>query len=79
MYYKLILDGGHVGAGKSHTFVRYFKGRDMVTVMRNALKMPRLKRRGTLDAIKEITQISRQEYLEGIKREKMDRYLAVRA
>jgi len=65
MFFKLILEGGHVGAGKSFDMVRYFMGKDIISVMDSALKTPRVKKKTGGQGIKLIEPISEQEYLLG--------------
>ncbi len=77
-YFKVVIEGGHVGAGKSYDMVRYMKGRDIGEIFLKVMSMPRVKRKGRSIAIKLIEPISYQEYLEGKKREKMDPYLLTR-
>jgi hypothetical protein len=47
MFFKLVMEGGHVGAGKSHEMVRYLKGDDIFSVLANAHRIPRLKKKDT--------------------------------
>jgi len=75
MFFKLILEGGHVGAGKSFDMVRYFRGEDIVSVMDSALRTPRVKKKSNGQSIKLIEPISEQEYLSGKIVEAKDPYL----
>ncbi len=75
MFFKLILEGGHLGAGKSYDIVRYLKGRDILSVLSWAFHIPRTKKKETGKGIKLIKEISEKEYLLGKKREKRDPYL----
>jgi hypothetical protein len=75
MFYKLVLEGGHVGAGKSYDMVRFFEGDDIITVMTRALRTPRLKRKEFGGGVKLIQEVSRREYLRGKRRERRDPYL----
>lgn len=76
MFFKLILAGGHVGAGKSYDMVRYFKGKDIISVMDSALKAPRVKKKHGGQGIKLIQPISEEEYLLGKTNETDDPYLS---
>lgn len=78
MFFKLILEGGHLGAGKSYDMVRYFKGTDLISVMDSALKTPRVKKKESGQGIKLIQPISEKEYLLGKTREANDPYLSHR-
>ncbi len=75
MFFKLILEGGHVGAGKSYEVVRYLEGRDIISVLFSASLFPRVKKKGSQKSIKLIQEITRSEYLQGRWREREDPYL----
>ena len=75
MFFKLILENGHVGAGKSYEMVRYLKGRDIFSVLFSASHFPRVKKKGNRKGIKLIQEITRREYLQGRVRERGDPYL----
>ena len=75
MFFKLILEGGHVGSGKSYDMVRYFRGRDIISVMESALKAPRVKKKEGGQSIKLIEPISETEYALGKTTEANDPYL----
>jgi len=75
MFFKLILESGHVGAGKSYEVVRYLEGRDIFSVLYSASRFPRVKKKGTRKGIKLIQEITRWEYLRGRQRERQDPYL----
>jgi hypothetical protein len=75
MYFKLVMEGGHVGAGKSHEMVRYFEGKDIFSVLAKSFHTPRMKRKEFGAGIKLIKEISWGEYLTGKGREKRDPYL----
>jgi hypothetical protein len=70
MFFKLILEGGHLGAGKSYDVVRYLKGRDIVSVLNWAFHIPRAKKKETGKGIKLIKEISQKEYHLGKMRER---------
>ena len=78
MFFKLILEAGHVGAGKSFDMVRYFSGKDIMAVMDSALKTPRVKKKVGGRGIKLIKPISENEYLRGKLIEAGDPYLSPR-
>jgi len=75
MFYKLILESGHVGAGKSYEMVRYLKGSDIFSVLFSASHFPRVKKKGNRKGIKLIQEITKTEYLQGRMRERWDPYL----
>jgi len=75
MFYKLVMEGGHVGAGKSYEMVRYLEGESMLSVITRAVHTPRLKRKEFAGGIKLIEEISFAEYRRGKRRERRDPYL----
>ncbi|MBW2059048.1 MAG: hypothetical protein JRH07_04630 [Deltaproteobacteria bacterium] len=75
MFFKLILEAGHVGAGKSYDMVRYFRGKDVISVMDSALRTPRVKKKEGGQGIKLIQPISEREYVLGKTSEAEDPYL----
>jgi hypothetical protein len=76
VFFKLILAGGHVGAGKSYDMVRYFRANDIISVMDSALKTPRVKKKRGGQGVKLIQPISEREYQMGKTRETDDPYLS---
>ena len=78
MYYKLILENGHIGAGKSLETVRYFSGQNPVDMFDIAARIPRVKgkKRGT--GVKLVQSVSKDEYLKGIQQAADDPYLNTR-
>ena len=75
MYFKLVMEGGHVGAGKSYDMVRYFEGDDIFSVLARSLHTPRLKKKESGGGIKLIKEISWREYIHGKGRERRNPYL----
>jgi hypothetical protein len=75
MYFKLVMEGGHVGAGKSYEMVRYCEGHDIFGVLAKSLRTPRLKKKVFGGGIKLIKEISWREYLTGKGSESKDPYL----
>lgn len=75
MYFKLVMEGGHVGAGKSYEMVRYFQGDDIFGILTRTRSIPRLKKKESGGGIKLIQEISWREYLTGKGRERRDPYL----
>jgi hypothetical protein len=75
MFFKLILESGHVGAGKSYDMVRYLEGRDIFSVLFSASHFPRVKKKRYRKGIKLIQEITKREYLQGRIREREDPYL----
>ncbi|OGP93303.1 MAG: hypothetical protein A2Z19_02440 [Deltaproteobacteria bacterium RBG_16_54_18] len=78
MYFKLVMEGGHVGAGKSYDMVRYFEGDDIFGVMARTRHIPRLKKKAFGSGIKLIKEISWREYIAGKGEERKDPYLIIR-
>jgi hypothetical protein len=65
MYFKLVMEAGHVGAGKSCDMVRYFEGDDIFGIFAGSRHIPRLKKKESGNGIKLIKEISRREYIHG--------------
>jgi hypothetical protein len=78
MYYKMILENGHVGAGKSLETVRYFKGESPVDMFQFAARVPRVKGKNRGTGVKLVQSVSRDEYIKGIQQTASDRYLSTR-
>jgi len=78
MYYKLILESGHVGAGKSLETVRYFRGENLIDMFNMAARIPRVKGKNRGTGVKMVQSVSREEYLNGIQQATGDRYLSTR-
>ncbi len=75
MFFKLVLESGHVGAGKSYEMVRYLQGNDIFSVMFSASHFPRVKKKRYRKGIKLIQEITKGEYIQGRMREREDPYL----
>ena len=78
MYYKLILENGHVGAGKSLETVRYFRGGSPADMFDIAARIPRVKGKNRGTGVKLIQSISKDEYIEGIRQVAGEKYLRTR-
>ena len=66
MFYKLITECGHMGAGNSFERTWFIKGNDPLDVFQKARRLPRVKRKETSLGIKLIERISKEEYINGI-------------
>jgi hypothetical protein len=75
MYFKLVMEAGHVGAGKSCDMVRYFEGDDIFGFLAKSRYIPQLKKKEFGDNIKLIKEISRREYIHGEGQERRNPYL----
>ncbi|MEK6539509.1 MAG: hypothetical protein AABZ21_02570 [Deltaproteobacteria bacterium] len=64
-YFEVILENGHMGAGNSCEVKRYFYGKDVISLISSVRRLPRLKRRHTMEAMKSIRPITRKEYMKG--------------
>jgi hypothetical protein len=78
MYFKLILESGHVGAGKSLETVRYFRGESPVDMFNIAARVPRVKGKNGGTGVKMVQSVTRDEYLKGVQQASGDRYLSTR-
>jgi len=75
MYYKVLMEGGHMGAGKSYDMTRYLQADSVISILDTLKRMPRLKVKGFSRAVREITAVSREEFCQGKKTEGRDNYL----
>ena len=75
MYYKVLMEGGHMGAGKSYDMKRYFQADSLISILDTLKKMPRLKVKGFSRSVKEISTVSRDEFCQGKNMEGRDNYL----
>ena len=78
MFFKLILENGHVGAGNSLETVRYFRAENPVDMFTIASRMPRVKGKINGGGVKLIERVSREEYERGILENRYDPYLGTR-
>ena len=75
MYYKVLMEGGHMGAGKSYDMCRYFSVSHIGNIFDLLARMPRLKTKGASRSVKLIEAITREEFRRGKRRETGDAYL----
>ncbi len=78
MYYRLILSGGHMGAGKEMEMVRYFRSENPVELFSMAARAPRVKGKSSGAGVKLIQPVSKEEYERGLKATMDNRYLNTR-
>lgn len=75
MYYKVLMEGGHMGAGKYYNMCRYFSVSNVGVIFDLLGKMPRLKSKGVGRSVKMIEPISKEEFKKGRISEARDPYL----
>ena len=75
MYYKVLMEGGHMGAGNSYDMCRYFSVSNVGVIFDLLKRMPRLKSKGSGRSVKLIEPISKEEYRIGRSSEARDPYL----
>jgi hypothetical protein len=78
MFFRLILENGHVGAGNSFETVRYFKADNPVDMFNIASQIPRVKSKYGGNGVKLVERISREEYRKGIRENRQHPYLRTR-
>ena len=78
MFFKLVLEKGHVGAGNGLDTVRYFRAQDPVEMFTIASRLPRVKGKANGTGVKLIEKISREEYERGIRDSFRNPYLGTR-
>ena len=76
MYYKVLMEGGHLGSGKSYDMTRYFIADSMVSIFDLLGRFPRLKTKGVSKSVKLIEPISEEEFKSGKAKESTDPYLS---
>jgi len=74
VFYKLIIECGHMGAGNGFEKVWFIKGSNPLAILQKARTMPGVKRKETSLAIKLIKEISREEYMNGMNSKRAARY-----
>ena len=75
MFYKIVVECGHVGAGKGYDVVRYFQGENVPDVLTVIKKMPRVKAKKTSKSVKLIKSITEKEYRSGLDVQHANPYL----
>ncbi len=73
MYFRLVVENGHVGAGKALDSVRYFRAENAVDVFGWAARSPRAKRKSVAGGVKLVQPITREEYEKGVRESKLAR------
>ena len=74
MYFRVVVECGHVGAGKSFEAVRYWQARNASHALSSASALPRAKKKN-LTVVKSVMPITRKEYDLGLKEEAFNPYL----
>lgn len=74
MYFKVVLEGGHAGAGKSFEMVRYFEAENAIVLLKYLESYPALKSKSTGGGITLVQPVSREEYLAKKDLERNDPY-----
>ena len=64
-YYKITVNGGHVGAGNIISLTFYFKAKDMNDAIKQSHRMPCVKH-DKPDVVTNAKEISREEYEQSI-------------
>ena len=72
MYYKVIMECGHIGAGNNHEKVWFIKGGDPLSVLRTATRLPGVKKKHTIDSVKLIKEITRDDYRSGLAEKRLN-------
>lgn len=75
MYFRVVVECGHVGAGKSFEAVRYWQARNASHALSSASALPRAKKKN-LTVVKSVMPISREEYDLGLREEAFNPYLS---
>ena len=78
MFFKLVLENGHVGAGSGLETVRYFTAQDPVEMFSIASRIPRVKGKDNATGVKLIEEITQEEFERGIQSSLDNPYLNTR-
>lgn len=62
-YFKVVLNGGHMGAGRSCEIVTYLEASDFSTALRMASRAPGAKKGYPMKGVSSLARISRKEFL----------------
>ena len=63
LYYKVLIEGDHMGAGRSHDVTRYFKSDNLNALYRSLNKLSRIKSRSGLRSVREVIPVSRENFM----------------
>lgn len=74
MFFKVVMDGGHMGSGKSYEFVRYFEAEDAMDLFDLLRAFPGLKNKDSASGIRMVQAIDEDEFERGKLAEKKDPY-----
>ena len=74
MYFRVVVECGHVGAGKSFEAVRYWEAKNASHALSSASALPRAKKKN-LAVVKSVIPITQDEYALGLKEEASNPYL----
>ena len=74
MFFKVVMNGGHMGSGKSCEFIRYFEADDAMDLFSLLKAFPGLKNKDSASGIKLIKAIDEEEFELGKLAEKNDPY-----
>lgn len=65
MYFKVIMEMGHLGSGKSFEIIRFFEAEDAMMLMSLLANYPALKSKNSMSSVKLIKPISKEEFERG--------------
>lgn len=74
MYFKVLMEMGHIGAGGSYEVVRHFEAKDAMTLLTKLENFPGLKSKDSGSGIKLIQAVSKEDYEEGKKEQSEGNY-----
>ena len=74
MFFKVLMDGGHMGSGKSCEFVRYFEAEDAMDLFDLLRAFPGLKNKDSASGIRLVQTIDEDEFERGQLVEQEDPY-----
>jgi len=74
MFFKVVMEGGHMGSGKSCEFVRYFEAEDAMDLFGLLRSFPGLKNKDSASGIRMVKAIDEEEFERGQSAEQEDPY-----
>ena len=79
MFFKVVMEGGHMGSGKSCEFVRYFEAEDAMDLFGLLRSFPGLKNKDAASGIRMVKAIDEVEFDRGQLAEQEDPYYSRRS
>lgn len=66
MFYKVIMECGHIGAGNNFEKAWFIRGKNPLEAVMTATRLPGVKKKDSIGSVKLVQKITRSEYIKGI-------------